>query len=115
MGRWEKSAVAYLKAHAAQLEQRPTWLFQGGPCGAGSDVQKTRTPRAVSRLIQRIGLAGPVTFGGRLELSRAKTRLSRWMATGTFAGDFRDWEQVRAWTADVISQLETTRHAVPFD
>ena len=115
LGRWEKSALSYLKVHAAQLRERPTWLFQSGPCGAGSDVRTTGTPRAVTRLTKLIGVAPPVTFGGRLERSRARTRVSRWMASGTYAGDFRDWEQVGAWTAEILARLEAARPAVPTD
>jgi menaquinone-dependent protoporphyrinogen oxidase len=113
MGRWDKDGLRYLKAQSAALAQRPTWLFQSGPCGEGFELEHVDIPRAVRRLSSRIGLAPPVTFGGRLDRARATTTLSRWMATGTYLGDFRDWDQVRAWTAEVLAQLAGGRHRAP--
>lgn len=113
MGRWDKTALRYLRAQSDQLAQRPTWLFQSGPCGEGLELEHVDTPRAVRRLSGRIGLAPPVTFGGRLDRAKATTTLSRWMATGTYAGDFRDWDQVHAWTAEVMAQLAGGRHRAP--
>lgn len=109
LGRWDKPALDYLKSQAAALSSRPTWLFQSGPCGGGVELEHVDTPRAVRALCGRAGLRPPVTFGGRLDRKRAKTWLSRWMATGTYAGDFRDWDQVRDWTAQVITELAEGR------
>jgi menaquinone-dependent protoporphyrinogen oxidase len=39
-----------------------------------------------------------VTFGGRLDPEAAQDRISRWVAAGDLAGDFRDWEAIRAWS-----------------
>jgi menaquinone-dependent protoporphyrinogen oxidase len=113
MGRWDKTALRYLKAQSDQLAQHPTWLFQSGPCGEGFELEHVDTPRAVRTLSGRIGLAPPVTFGGRLDRAKATTTLSRWVATGTYAGDFRDWDQVRAWTAEVAAQLAGGRQGAP--
>jgi menaquinone-dependent protoporphyrinogen oxidase len=113
MGRWDKAALRYLKAQSDLLAQRPAWLFQSGPCGEGFELEHVDTPRAVRTLSARIGLAPPVTFGGRLDRAKATTTLSRWMATGTYAGDFRDWDQVRAWTAEVMAQLAGGRSRAP--
>lgn len=113
VGHWDKSALDYLKSNSAQLAERPTWLFQSGPCGEGLDLDHTDTPRGVRKVSSRIGLSTPVTFGGRLDKTLAKTRVARWMSTGKYAGDFRDWEQVRAWTAGVVEELAEGRHRAP--
>ena len=68
-------------------------------------VRPTPTPRAVQRLCDKIGLAAPTTFGGNLDHSRAKGLLARWVSHGDLAGDFRDWDQIRAWADDVADQL----------
>jgi len=112
IGRWDKSALRYLSAQATQLTGRPTWLFQSGPCGEGWEAEDVATPRAVRRLSRQIGLAPPMTFGGRLERARTTTWLGRWLATGAYAGDFRDWDQVTAWTTDVEEQLAGGRQGV---
>lgn len=110
LGRWDASARGYLRSQETALAGRPTWLFQSGPCGDGFDLEQAAAPRSVRRRSERMGLEPPVTFGGRLDRTRTKTPLSRWMATGTYAGDFRDWDQVHAWTATVLDQLAEGRH-----
>lgn len=95
--RWMHDAVAFLRRFSEQLAERPTWLFQSGPCGDDATTQQVDTPRQVARLVARYGLRPPVTFGGRLHPSAAWDRMSRWMATGDRAGDFRDWDALRAW------------------
>ena len=59
-------------------------------------------------MIQSHGLQPPVTFGGRLIRSEATGPISRWMATGSLAGDFRDWARIRAWAGERADDL---RHA----
>ena len=109
MGRWEKDAVNYLKRHAPDLVDHPTWLFQSGPSGPPEGVQPTPTPRAVRRVCDKIGLATPTTFGGNLDHNRAKSLLARWVSNGDLAGDFRDWAQIRAWADGVADQLVALR------
>ena len=104
-GRWDRDAVDYLKRNGSDLADRPTWLFQSGPSGPPAGVRPTPTPRAVQRLGDKIGLAAPTTFGGNLDHSRAKGLLARWVSQGDLAGDFRDWDQIRAWADDVADQL----------
>ena len=105
MGHWEKAALGCLRDQTVRRIRRPTWLFQSGPCGEGFDLAHIDTPRAVRKLSSTLGLTPPVTFGGRLDRARATTLISRWVATGAYAGDFRDWEQVRSWTTDIVEQL----------
>jgi menaquinone-dependent protoporphyrinogen oxidase len=105
MGHWDRDAVEYLKKHGPDLTGRPTWLFQSGPAGPPDQGQPTPTPHAVRRLCHKIGLAAPATFGGNLDHSRAETRPERWVSDGKLAGDFRDWEQIRAWANHVADDL----------
>ncbi|MFL6026433.1 MAG: flavodoxin domain-containing protein [Friedmanniella sp.] len=108
--RWRSEALRYLRTQASDLAERPTWLFQSGPCGEGSEAESVPAPRAVRRLTSRVGLNPPTTFGGRLEAATAVGPLSRWMADGALAGDFRDWDRIRRWTDDIIANL-TARDA----
>ena len=109
MGRWERDAVDYLKRQAPDLTDRPTWLFQSGPSGPPAEGKPTPTPGAVQRLCGKIGLAAPTTFGGNLDHSRATGLLARWVSNGDLAGDFRDWDQIRAWADGVADQLVALR------
>ena len=97
VGRWEHDAIAFLQRWGDQLPPGLTWLFQSGPCGPDADEQPCETPRKVTRLIQRFGLGEPVTFGGRLDPAAAKDWLSRQVAKGANAGDFRDWDAITGW------------------
>src|SRR6478609_9840616 len=101
MGRWDRSALRYLQAQAPDLAERPTWLFQSGPCGPRARTEPTPIPRAVARFCAKIGIAPPVTFGGNLDKARATTWLSRRVATGDLTGDSRDWNEIRAWADNV--------------
>lgn len=109
MGRWESDAVDYLKRQGSDLADRSTWLFQSGPSGPPEENRPTPTPRAVRRLCHKLGLAAPTTFGGNLDHARAKGRLARWVSDGDLAGDFRDWDQIRAWADGVADQLVARR------
>ena len=105
LGRWLPDAVHVLQHQAPDLAERPTWLFQSGPCGEGARTEQVRTPRSVQRLAFGIGAALPETFGGRLDRQRASGPLSRWVATGTLAGDYRDFERVRQWARRIAAEL----------
>ena len=113
VGRWLPQARRYLQSQAEALARRPTWLFQSGPCGDGFDLAAVRAPRAVRRSAAAIGAELPTTFGGRLDRARATDRLSRWVATGTLAGDFRDWHLVRSWTDEIIADLAAGHRPAP--
>jgi menaquinone-dependent protoporphyrinogen oxidase len=104
--RWLKAATKYLKRHARRLDPQRTWLFHSGPCGEGAGDEQVRAPKVVERVIVPLGLSAPVTFGGRLDLEHATGPVSRWMgAKGPLSGDFRDWDRIRAWAADIARRL----------
>jgi menaquinone-dependent protoporphyrinogen oxidase len=105
IGRWDKTAVDYLKRQAQDLAERPVWLFQSGPVGDGAETEQVDAPRPVRKLVEQLDLASPVTFGGRLDPARATGPVTRWMATGLYKGDFRDWDRVRDWAASINSAL----------
>jgi menaquinone-dependent protoporphyrinogen oxidase len=109
-GRWRESARDWVGAHAAALRERPVWLFSSGPIG--SPPFPPDEPHDVHPLTQLVGARGHQVFAGRLD----KELLSfgeRAMVTAMRAplGDFRDWDAVRAWAAQVAGELRglTTR------
>jgi hypothetical protein len=55
--RWSRSAVAYLKAQAPDLAERPTFLFEQGEPGI-----RAATPRRVHQLASSIGTPPPTQF-----------------------------------------------------
>jgi len=103
-GRWRSEAVRLLKRHAAALAERRVWLFQSGPCGDGQSREPVQPPANVIRLASRIGARPPVTFGGRLEPETATGWLARRMAAGPLGGDYRDWDEIRAWARAIAGE-----------
>jgi len=110
--RWRPDAVAVLKLLAERTSEGasvPTWLFQSGPCGDGALTQQVAPPKKVLRYADKIGTAPPVTFGGRLDPATATGFIARKMATGELAGDFRDFDIIRAWGDRIAHTLTGPR------
>jgi menaquinone-dependent protoporphyrinogen oxidase len=106
---WDRQALEYLQAQAPDLAERPTWLFQSGPCGPATEIAHTDAPRAVVKFCQEIGIAEPTTFGGNLDPAKANGLLARLVSRGDLAGDFRNWAQIRAWAESVADELDSAR------
>jgi menaquinone-dependent protoporphyrinogen oxidase len=111
MSRWDKAAVHFLEDQAPDLAERPTWLFQSGPCGPDAAQQPLHTPHHVAQLCSDIGAQSPTTFAGRLDRDRATTWLGRLLSSGKLAGDFRDWVAIRAWADDIADTLQRAPQA----
>jgi menaquinone-dependent protoporphyrinogen oxidase len=107
--RWDKAARHYIRQHRQALAERPTWLFESGPCGDTAG-QRHETSPSVLRLAEDIGSSSPQVFGGNLDPARAKTRIARWVASSNLAGDYRNWDQIRDW-ADGIGRQVAERAA----
>lgn len=109
-GRWLDAAREYAAAHAAALRARPVWLFSSGPIGA--PVMPEDEPHDAAPLSALTEARAHRVFPGRLD----KARLSfgeRAMATAMRApiGDFRDWDEVRAWAAEIATALAAERRS----
>jgi menaquinone-dependent protoporphyrinogen oxidase len=94
--RWRRTAVRFLRQHAAELRRKQVWSFHSGPLGPDRHTVES-PPANVRRLLGRIGAVEPVTFAGRLEAATAKGFLARRLATGELEGDFREWDRIRDW------------------
>jgi len=102
--RWEKSARHYVRTYKDSLRQRPTWLFESGPCGSLAE-QRHETSRFVLRVAGEIGCKPPKVFGGNLDPARANSRIAHWVANSDLAGDYRNWDDIRAWADDIGRSL----------
>jgi uncharacterized protein len=69
----------------------------------------------VRRVADHIGATGPVTFAGRLDRSKATGLISRWVATGSLAGDYRDWVAISAWAQSIAAELQVRIASQPSD
>ena len=101
-GHWHRQARRFVRRHTDALRERPVWLFSSGPLN-GSVVEEIPPVPQVEELARRIGARGHATFGGRLPANANGFPASA-MAK-THAGDWREPERIRGWSADVAMKL----------
>ena len=105
MGSWLSAASRYVDAHAAALADMPVWLFSSGPLGF-EEPQPAGEPQQAAQLVAKTAARGHVTLTGRLE--RDALRLMDKLivrAVKAPAGDFRDWDAIRAWAGAIGEAL----------
>jgi menaquinone-dependent protoporphyrinogen oxidase len=103
-GRWLKPARQFAHANREQLLDRPVWLFSSGPIGE-PPVPNTDVG-AVSALAELLQARGQKLFAGQLrsaELQLAERSTVRQLHG--VDGDYRDWDTIRAWAAEVADSL----------
>ena len=123
---WHKDATDFARSYRVALRERPVWLFSSGPLGTdlvdkdGADVLQTCRPKEFQELCALVRArgsqvffgaydphAGPTTFGERLlaHLPAARAALP--------AGDFRDWDAIDAWAAQIAAELTCEHGRLP--
>ena len=109
-GHWLPAVKALADRHQEALRARPVWLFSSGPVGAPRPLPEG-DPVDVGRLLETTGAVEHRLFGGRLDRSRLRFgERTIVRAIGAPDGDYRDWDAIRAFGADVATAL---RAAVP--
>ena len=103
-GRWLEPAREYAAFHAATLRTRPVWLFSSGPIG--EPPFPPDEPHDAAPLTTITGARGHRVFPGRLDKSRLSVG-ERAMVTAMRAplGDFRDWDGIGAWAAEIVAEI----------
>jgi menaquinone-dependent protoporphyrinogen oxidase len=80
------------------------WLFSSGP--VGDPPKPTEDPVDASSLLERTGAREHHVFAGRLDRSRLSFgERAIAMALRAPEGDFRDWDDVRAWASGIADAL----------
>lgn len=105
MGRWLPEAAEFVERHAVELRARPVWLFSSGPVGS-PDPKPEGDPMGIGELVASIRARGHRTFTGRLDRGRLGIG-ERLVVSAVRApvGDFRDWEALGAWAAEIATEL----------
>jgi menaquinone-dependent protoporphyrinogen oxidase len=105
--RWRGDAKHFLRSHAAELSQRPFWVFSSGPVGEPEgdvDASWLEPPRIIAK-VEQLGARGHVVFGGRMPLNpRGPARAMVENCPPEYR-DRRDWDEIRAWAEGVASEL----------
>lgn len=102
-GRWVRAARRFARRHADALRERPLWMFSSGPLDYSAATGDAPVAPGVRKIIDRLGPRDHATFGGRLE--RGATGFPASVLAERAGGDYRDFEQVRRWVAQVSHEL----------
>jgi menaquinone-dependent protoporphyrinogen oxidase len=105
-GQWLGHARQFLDDHDRELAERPTWLFSSGPVGGAA---RSHRPGRVDQ-VDEVAAGAPAIehrfFAGRLEPGAVG---GFGPLAGRFAGlrvgDYRDFEEIRAWAASIAGEL----------
>lgn len=103
MGRWMPAVKQFVARHRDALQSRSVWLFSSGPIG---DPPKPEEDTAAAGFVAETGAREHTVFAGKLDKSRLG--LAEKLVVKAFhapEGDFRDWEEIRAWARDIGQQL----------
>lgn len=107
VGRWLDTARELVEANAAALAGRPVWLFSSGPLGPPDALKPQGDPVDAAALIAAVGAEDHRVFAGRLDrklLSFGEKAVV--LAVRAPEGDFRDWEAIDSFAADIAGHLE---------
>jgi menaquinone-dependent protoporphyrinogen oxidase len=108
MGHWLGEAKDVVSRSAADLRDRPVWLFSSGPIGEPLKPEEDAVD--VAEQVEQTGAVEHRTFAGRLDRSllgfgeRALVRALR-----APEGDFRDWAALDAWAESIASHVRAAR------
>jgi menaquinone-dependent protoporphyrinogen oxidase len=105
-GKWLRDARRFVAENASILADRPLWMFSSGPLGSEPSVGVTTGH--LQTLIELTGARSHRTFFGRLVRSDLNP-IERLVVRLVHApyGDFRDWQQIDQWTAEIAADLES--------
>lgn len=103
-GRWSPTARALVDRHAEALRRRAVWMFSSGP--VGDPPRPEGRPVEVVDLVERLHPRDHRVFAGRLDPAQLSLGERAMQAiVRAPSGDFRDFDEVRAWAAGIAESL----------
>jgi menaquinone-dependent protoporphyrinogen oxidase len=118
MFHWLKDATRFVKRNRRVLADKPVWIFSSGPTGTdlvdekGQDIFEAARPKEFPELEEMIHPRGARVFFGAWDPDAPPIGMAeRFMkkmpkaAAAMPSGDFRDWEAIDAWTAEIVADL----------
>jgi menaquinone-dependent protoporphyrinogen oxidase len=104
VGHWMEPAKGLVERFGAELSSRPVWLFSSGP--VGDPPKPEEDPADLPELMMATGARGHRLFPGLVDKGRLglgeRVILK---AVGAPEGDFRPWDEIRAWAGEIAAQL----------
>ena len=109
-GKWMKEAIRFVAVHADELAERPTWLFGSGSITGNpplDDDPNAIKPSLVEELVVQTQAREHKVFAGKLDSATLSLTelLPVKMARGR-EGDWRDWQAIDEWAAEIAHELE---------
>jgi menaquinone-dependent protoporphyrinogen oxidase len=106
MGQWLKAARELAESHPEALGGMPVWLFSSGPLGPPEELKPEGDPVDVADLTKKTGAVEHRVFAGKLD----KKKLGfgeRAMVRAVHApeGDFRDWQAISGFAAEIAEHV----------
>ena len=121
---WLPQAVAFVQTYAADLANRPVWLFSVSSVGDTSSFFGPRVARFIRRMRkepkeiagfrQTIRPRGHRNFAGAIERTHWSVAGNLFLKAfrGNY-GDHRDWRDIDAWADGIARQLRAAPEAAP--
>lgn len=111
-GHWRDEAMMLVEDHEKDLANRRVWLFSSGPLGS-PEPKPEGDPIPIPDLMRQTRAEAHRVFPGKLE----KHSLGMGDRAIVFAlrvdeGDYRDWDQIRAWATSIADQLKEASDSV---
>ena len=104
VGHWMDTAKNLVERHSAALASRPVWLFSSGPIGEPPKPEED--PADIAEIMDLTHAREHRLFAGRVDRSvlglGEKVILT---AERVPDGDFRSWDEVRAWARGIAAAL----------
>ena len=104
VGHWLAPARDLVERLAAELAERPVWLFSSGPIG--DPPKPEEDPADLPELMAATGARSHRLFAGLVDKSRLglgeKVILA---AVRAPEGDYRSWDEIRAWAEEIAAAL----------
>jgi menaquinone-dependent protoporphyrinogen oxidase len=116
MFHWLPEATEFVRRHAEELAKKPVWLFSSGPLGTdevddkGRDVRAAAEAKEIPEFRDTVMPRDHRVFFGALDTHHLGLRdgLIRTTPAGRKLlpeGDFRDWDEVDAYAAQIAEAL----------
>lgn len=103
-GHWLKPAMELVERSGEALREIPVWLFSSGPLG--DPPKPEEDPVDVAQVVETTRAEAHRVFPGKLtkkDLGFGEKAIVT--ALRAPEGDFRDWEDIRAWAGEIADSL----------
>lgn len=121
---WLRDATSFVTSHRDELAARPVWLFSSGPLGTedvdtkGQDVFEATRPKEFDELAGAVHARGTQVFRGAWDgdappvgIAEKMLRLMPATRTALPVGDFREWDKIDSWAAEIAAELRALEGA----